>query len=101
MASPAGPVFAVQALDARRGEPRGQQRTLDRVGGLAREEHFLDGSSTSGLKKLASVVRAGGMGRYICVENNSLPAVQPRGKVQSCTSPFSSSIVQSRPSACS
>ena len=37
---------------------------------------------TSGLKKFASVVRPAGMGRYICVENGSLAAVDARGEVE-------------------
>ena len=37
---------------------------------------------TSGLKKFASVVRAGGIGRYICVERTVGPPVEARGEVE-------------------
>ena len=37
---------------------------------------------TSGLKKFASVVRAGGIGRYICVENGFGAAVELRREVE-------------------
>ena len=55
----------------------------------------------SGLKKLASVVRAGGMGKYIWVESGSSRPVSRAAKLKSWTSPFISIMVERRPSACS
>jgi hypothetical protein len=56
---------------------------------------------TCGLKKLASVVRPSGIGRYIWVDHGSRPPFTYAAKLKSFTSPLINSIVQRSPSACS
>ena len=89
-----------QAVDTGDQQAAGHQRPLDRILLLAGEEHLLGVVARAGVKKLASVVRPSGMGRYICVEKGfDWPSIVA-AKVKSRTSPFISSIVHCSPSRC-